>query len=262
MEYFYLFAAGILGGFFAGLLGIGGGIIYVAILPFALETYGIDDIDLVSSVISNSILATFFAAAMSLYRHYRNDNFHYKESLYIGIPGAISIILIYRFVVESGSYDFLYFNLFIIVILIFMLVRHFTMNRNISLEEKNVASYNFPLIGISGGTLAALSGLGGGAIVVPLLLTITKMDIKKASSISMGFILVSSFFLSCYNLLKFVDGGSRVIIPGVIIPLIAGVIIAAPFGVNTAKRISSKLLTFIFITFVILVMISRILDII
>ena len=126
--------------------------------------------------------------------------------------------------------------------------------------------WNYLFIGSSGGILSSLSGLGGGAIVVPLLLFISRMDIKKATSISMGFILISSLLLSLYNFIEFgiysPQEGSGLIVLQKIVPLIIGVILSAQFGVATAKRITSSQLTIVFIVFVLLVMASRINDLI
>ncbi|QNL21419.1 sulfite exporter TauE/SafE family protein [Hyphobacterium sp. CCMP332] len=266
MDVLFLFLAGILGGFFAGLLGIGGGIIYIAILPYALRNFGLSNEILVGAVIANSILATFFAALLSLYRQHVHKNLYIRESLSIGIPGAVILILAFSIVVEQGMYRFVYFNIFIIAILLFMLARHFFKLRKEKLQERKPNQLLYSSIGASGGLLSAFSGLGGGAIVVPLLVSIIRMDIKKATSISMGFILCASFALSIYNLafskLNIENSFGGVIILPVIGPLILGVVISAPFGVIASKKVSSATLTVLFILFVLMVMITRILDLI
>lgn len=264
MDILFLFLAGILGGFAAGLLGIGGGIVYIAILPYALREYGLSDEVLVSAVIANSILATFFAALFSLYRQYIHKNLYLKDSLFIGLPGALVLILTFSIIVEQGMYKFIYFNIFIIAILLFMLARHFFKIRKEELPERKSSPLMYNSIGASGGLLSAFSGLGGGAIVVPLLVSITRMDIKKATSISMGFILCASFAMSVYNLgfskLDIENSTGGVIILPIVAPMIIGVIMAAPFGVIASKKISSKALTILFIVFIIAVMVTRILD--
>ena len=266
MEIAYLLLAGIIGGFFAGLLGIGGGIIYIAILPYVLRPYFSNPDELVAAVIANSILATFFAAVMAVYRQYKNQNYFFRQYLYIGIPGAIVSIVIFKFIVAGQNYSFQAFNIFIIAILLFLLIRHFFLKKSNAIGEKKMKPWNYLFIGSSGGILSSLSGLGGGAIVVPLLLFISRMDIKKATSISMGFILISSLLLSLYNFIEFgiysPQEGSGLIVLQKIVPLIIGVILSAQFGVATAKRITSSQLTIVFIVFVLLVMASRINDLI
>lgn len=264
MEIAYLLIAGLIGGFFAGLLGIGGGIIYIAILPYVLKPYFSNPDELVAAVIANSVLATFFAALMAVYRQYRHKNHFFKQYLFIGIPGAVISIFIFRFIVSEEKYSFTAFNIFIIAILLFLLIRHFFLRKSNVLEEKKMNFWNYLIIGSSGGTLSSLSGLGGGAIVVPLLLFISRMDIKKATSISMGFILISSFMLSVYNLIEFGIysklSETGLIVPEKIIPLIIGVVLSAQIGVLAAKRISSTRLTLVFIVFVLIVMASRVND--
>jgi hypothetical protein len=266
MDYLFLFLTGIIGGVFAGMLGIGGGIIYVAILPYAFRKIGLGSDVMVAAVVANSILATFFAATFALFRQRAQKNIYVRQSLYLGIPGGIVVITAYKLLVESGGFSFLYFNVLIIAVLLFMLVRHFLKSQSGEVKEEKLGIGHNILIGSSGGLLSALSGLGGGAIVVPLLLSISKMDIKKATSVSMGFIFFTSFFMSLYNFLfsglEIPGSVNGVIVLPVVLPLIAGVIIGAPLGVRIASRISSRLLTILFIIFIIAVMFTRIRELI
>lgn len=262
MDYFFLFLTGLVGGVFAGMLGIGGGIIYVAILPYAFRKMGLENDLMVAAVVANSILATFFAATFALIRQRAQKNLHLKQSLFLGIPGGLMVIAAFKLLVENGGFSFLYFNLLIIAVLLFMLLRHFLKSKATKTEERPLGAAQNVLIGSSGGLLSALSGLGGGAIVVPLLLTISRMDIKKATSVSMGFIFVTSLFMSLYNFffssLGIPGSVNGVIVLPVIMPLIAGVVIGAPIGVKINATISSRLLTILFIIFIIAVMFTRI----
>ena len=72
--------------------------------------------------------------------------------------------------------------------------------KSITLEE---ASKNkFLLGGIAGGTIASLSGLGGGVIMVPVFNTIIGVDMKTARSISLGVITITAFFMSLNNVVE------------------------------------------------------------
>lgn len=264
---FLLFLSGILGGFLAGLLGIGGGIIYITILPIALRQIGIPEDQLVAATIANSLMATFFASLFALKRHYQNNNFFPKQSIAIGIPGAIAALVIYKYLVESGIYNLIYFNLFIIVILLFMLIRQLLKkSSNQHSEDHQISLPSSIVTGFSGGTLASLSGLGGGAIVVPLLLIFGRLDIKKATSISMGFIFVSSLTMTIYSMFfnPTLEAGMNngILEYRISIPLILGVLLSAGYGVRAAHKISSRNLTIVFSIFIVIVMLSRIIDLI
>jgi uncharacterized membrane protein YfcA len=143
-----------------------------------------------------------------------------------------------------------------------MLAREF-FSKKILIEDNSTENESKLLlagIGVFGGAIAALSGLGGGIIVVPLLMIFGKIDVKKATSISMGFIAFSSLFLSINNIVG-LDSESQLIYPSIIFPLVIGVIIGAPQGVNLAKRLSSKTVKSIFMIFVMVMLFYKLIQV-
>lgn len=58
------------------------------------------------------------------------------------------------------------------------------------------------LIGITASIIAALLGIGGGVIIVPLLVLLLKMPMQNAIAISLAAIVSVSIILSIYNLIK------------------------------------------------------------
>jgi uncharacterized membrane protein YfcA len=54
-----------------------------------------------------------------------------------------------------------------------------------------------------------------------------------------------------------IAGSWGYIVPSVALPLIGGVVLAAPFGVRLAVRLSARTLTLIYLIFVALVLIRR-----
>ena len=59
-DYLLLIAAGAIGGFMSGLIGVGGGIIFVPILTYFLSRLGYADEVLVKAVLANSLFAIIF----------------------------------------------------------------------------------------------------------------------------------------------------------------------------------------------------------
>ena len=122
----------------------------------------------------------------------------------------------------------------------------------------------FSLAGLMGGIIAATSGLGGGAIVVPLLNVGLKMNIKKAKSISLGVIFLTSLAITAYNLLsdpeKMVGPGKGYILFPVAIPIALGVFISTPVGVRMSRRSPAFVISYVFAFFIGLVIIKKVVD--
>ena len=89
MEEILLILSGLIGGFLAGMLGVGGGIIYILILPSALSNAGVCDEQLVAYTIANSLFAIFIASFSANIRSILNNTFMYKEVLSIGVLNVI-----------------------------------------------------------------------------------------------------------------------------------------------------------------------------
>ncbi len=268
MDYIYLAIAGIAGGFFGGLLGIGGGIIYILILPVALRHVGVPDEELIKYVIANSIFATFFSALSSNIAEIKSKRFYKNEVMVVSLLGSISSLFILNFVVYKPWYSVKAFNIVVVVLMVFILI---TLVYNANPNNKFVREVPFSkrklgLAGVSGGVVAALSGLGGGTVIVPILNSALNMNIKKAKSISQGFILVTSLFITLFNLLETPNLSfdyfniGYVVFP-VTAPLILGVMLTSPFGVNMSRNLPAYVISYIFAGFILLVMISKLFEI-
>jgi uncharacterized membrane protein YfcA len=62
LDYFFLCLIGLIGGFLAGLIGIGGGVLYILILPYLLIELNYPAAEIVQFTIANSLVGTMFAA--------------------------------------------------------------------------------------------------------------------------------------------------------------------------------------------------------
>ena len=70
--YTLYFLAGSLGGFFGGLLGLGGGIIFVPFLFFIFNQYGIHSSHIMQSAICTSLACIVISSLSSTYKHNKN----------------------------------------------------------------------------------------------------------------------------------------------------------------------------------------------
>lgn len=264
LEYFFLFLAGLAGGFLAGLLGIGGGIIYILILPFALQRIGVPQLEIVQYVISNSIFGTLFASLAGNIAEIRNKRFYRNEVLVVGLLGAISALFVLNFVVHTSWYSKEVFNGVVILAMtyIFINVISNSNRQNRFIREIPFSKRRLSLAGVSGGIISALSGLGGGTVIVPILNSAMRMNIKKAKAISLGMIFFSASFMTLFNLLeqpslKLEAFHIGFIVFPIVIPLSIGVVIASPIAVKVSRKFPSYVISYIFSIFVLIVIIGK-----
>lgn len=267
MTFFWLFLAGIAGGFISGLLGVGGGIIFLLILPFSLIDFGIIEQNLVRFIVANSLFGVFFASLAGNITHISTKTFHLREVSFVALAGSLAAIFTLEFIVLQEWYTRWIFNLLVILFLIYILLTRFL--RYLKNEDENDRSepkpFHLSIAGLAGGVLSALSGTGGGAITVPILNHWLKMDIKIAKSVSLGMILLSSMVMTFSNLFKsdvyqYSDWQQGLILYPIVIPLTLGVIIGAPLGVKSSHKMTSRTISGIFAILIIIVILEKFLE--
>ncbi|WKN45992.1 sulfite exporter TauE/SafE family protein [Tunicatimonas pelagia] len=267
--YFWIALAGLGGGFLAGFLGIGGGVIYILILPIALEYVGIPTTEMAQYVIANSIFGTAAAALFGSITLISNKDFYWKEVALVGLFAiAASYLLLFTFV-NTPLYSKQFFNGAVIIFLSLIVLITYLQNRTTLMFNRPVRNERawYIFTGSVAGAFSALSGLGGGTITVPLLHSGLRMDIKRAKSISLGVIFIASLAITVFNVIDQpahpVDLGriGYIIFP-VSIPLSLGVLVGSPLGVWVANKISSRTISYIFVGFLILVILRKTIELI
>lgn len=265
MEYLYiiLFLIGLLGGLLSGLFGIGGGVIYIVILAEYFHLYPCENMtetQQVLVIIANSLFAIFFSGLSGTIKQYLSKNFYPKIFIPLGLMASLSSVLT-SYLLTNVHYDKKIFVLFLSILIITLSLRNvLEKQRDMSDKEKEFTGLKKIVLGIGLGIIVALTGLGGGAVLVPVLSVLVKMDYKKAISISLGFILITSFFTTVYNFLQNTTFASScgiyigMIKPDLVLPMVIGIMIATPFGVSINQRLSDKNLKlgFMIFTFIII----------
>lgn len=264
MEFFFLVLAGILGGFIAGLVGIGTGIIMLAIIPMVLPNYGVKPDDLVTYTVANTIFATMCSALVNIFTVLRQGNMQWKKSLLVSLAATLTAIFVFETFVKSDYYSKTLFNSIVILLLIVIIYRTIKKLRIERHKPERSNTTKLSLAGASAGALAALTGLGGGAVLMPMLNLWLRMDIIKARNISFVTIFSIATVLSVINLFGNSPDASvnaqGLIIYQLILPISIGVVIGSPLGVLSGNRVKPKTITVLFLLITSLVLLRKIME--
>jgi len=257
---------GFAGGVLTGLLGIGSGIIYVFILPFVLRHHGVSEAVMAQYTIANSFFGMVWASLSANITNYLHKDIYWKDSLWVSLPGAFVSIFLLKTVVVKPWYSFRIFSILLIGFLLIILISyHFKKGR-----KETRSRFSRQMLAGSGmisGLLSALTGLGGGGILIPILSFKNKMDIKRAKSISLIMIFTISLSLTFLNMWEvpvksFTHLQMGYVFFPVAIPLSLGVILGSPAGVRVSHRLSSRSISIIFSVVLLMVIIEKLVKLI
>lgn len=245
---------GLFTGFAAGMLGIGGGIILVPSLFFSLPLVGVGQNSLAYTVIGTSLFCGTFASLSSAVTNYRINNID-KQRLFLFAAGSVlAASLTPLFVVKINSSILkIIFGTVLILVVIKML---FEMNQK-EQSSFRISEKYLPVLGIFTGILAAMTGIGGGVLFVPILTYFYAVNLKRSigtSSAVIFFTMLSSAV--SYSIMK--SGTQSGYQLGFInlfagIPISIGAMIGAVFGVKVVHKIPVLVVKRIFSVFLIII---------
>lgn len=256
----FLFA-GLLAGGFAGLLGIGGGIIFVPIQILIYNVTGLPKEIQMKTAVATSLATIIFTTISSARSHAKRKSIEWDivYKIVVGILlGAIGGSILARAI--PGKILEIIFGLFLFLVSLYLfLVKSLK-------EHPENRIPNFPIMNtiafIIGG-FSAMMGVGGGLITVPTLVHF-HVPIQKAIGTSSVIGVILSLFAALTYIVPSFEGGTYppyslgyIHFPA-LIPMATGAVIAAPFGAFLTHTLPRDLIRKIFAGFVLIVAILMI----
>ncbi len=248
MLFLILLLGGVVAGVLAGLFGIGGGVLFTPILFLLFTSTGLENPT--PWAIATSLFCTFTASISSSVQQRNERNFYWKEGVLLGLFGSVGVY-VGKAIVTSPYYTKDIFVSLFSVLLIFVAVLFYKRSRTKINPDGENETFGIPKSGAAGGLggiVAALAGVGGGIVLVPIMNLIYKLRLVKAVSISSLAIVLISLSgwlqfalltgeqegLTSYTL-GYVDFGSG-------LPLIIGAFAGGFLGVRIGHRLDRKIL--------------------
>lgn len=271
LPFLLLLLCGSVGGFLAGLLGVGGGMLFIPVINEYLSSYPLTTDELVKYTLANSIALVFMSGVSGIFRQKKMGTWDWKQSLYIGIPGAASSLAMSMAIEQGDWYSKTRFQTVFLGFLLLSIANMIWGKTAVKSTDTQVndakTSPILPiLVGIIAGCVVSLSGLGGGIIMVPLFRMLLKKPMHQATALSLSIVPI----LAIASLLQYgLNAPSDTINPfqwgyllGILLlPMLLGVMFFSSFGQKTAPRVPVLWLRVIFAVLSSIILIKTLIEI-
>lgn len=186
-------------GIILGLVGGGGSILAVPIFVYLLHINPI-------TATAYSLFVVGFSSLVGTLKNIKSKLVDFKTAIIFAIPAFIAVYLTRKFVVPEIPEEIFTISGFLvtknIAIMVFfaliMLLSSFSMIKSKIVDceiENTKIVYNYPLIIIEGlvvGLVTGLVGAGGGFLIIPALVILVKLPMKRAVATSLLIVAIKS----------------------------------------------------------------------
>lgn len=248
--------AGLGAGVLAGLIGIGGGVIFTPMLFAVYGWMGVPDGVRTPLTVGTGLFCTGIAAGASAAHHLREGAVRGRMALGVGLASAGAVGLVSGFVVTRPWFDASVFQVLFAAVLLVVVVRMVRDASGDAVDEAgkcDAGGWGAWLgTGTAAGTVAAAVGVGGGVILVPAYSRWLRLSFHRAVGTSSATIFViSTLSVGAYALfgagvagrpslaLGYVDVGTGLLLAG---PAVLG----AQGGAALAHRFETQWLRWSF----------------
>jgi len=249
-------------GVMAGLLGIGGGLIIVPIAIFMFQhVLGVSIEHAMPLAVATSLSTVIFTGFSSAVSHYRLGNLDMDIFRYSAVGIAIGATLGAQFATAISGVALK--RTFAVLVLLITLQMLFGRDRPFDADgkvlAKNTKTYGLlSAIGLGSGSVSALMGIGGGALIVPSLVWFN-IHIRQAIACASA----CGVLIAIFGTLSFMYAGwHNTYLPDyslgyVYLPATLGIVISsimtAPIGAKLTTKINTVMLKRIFAVFLAMV---------
>lgn len=228
-----LFILGLIGGFFSGLLGIGGGIIMVPLLLYIPSLLGLTAINM--KMAAGITMVQSLAGSLSALLIHRSNRFVHRSLVVVmgssSLAGAL-VGSVWSKQLSGNTMLGIFAGLALLASVLLFFPVH---NDNEEIELADIGFSKTPavLIGLVVGLLGGIIGQGGAFLLIPLMLYILRIPTRIAlgSSVAISFLSASAGFLGKWSTEQ--------------IPFLLAIVLAsgAVLGAQAGGKVSTKVRT-------------------
>ncbi|MDX2471245.1 MAG: sulfite exporter TauE/SafE family protein [SAR324 cluster bacterium] len=180
-------ATGSVAGLLAGVMGIGGGIIFVPVILFYLDFIQVDPTYIPTIAVSSSLCVILATISVSGYTHFSKGNMQIltlPNLIISGVVGSVAATFALRYI-EAEPFKIILgsFQLF--------LGAKLFLSSSKEIETHEVQVWRFWAVGFLAGWVSGFFGVGGGMMIMPLLHLAVGYKLPKAVGTATGFMLFS-----------------------------------------------------------------------
>lgn len=201
-QFFKMIIAGYIASVFIGLsLGLIGGGGSILTVPVLVYLFGVDPV--LATAYSLFIVGT--TSLVGAFPKYKHGEINLKTAVIFGIPSIIAVYATRAYIVPAiptvlftiGNVVMNKALLMMMLFAILMVLASISMIRDKDKEEKETGEqvFNYPMILLEGtvvGVLTGLVGAGGGFLIIPALVLLSKLPMKQAIGTSLLIIAAKS----------------------------------------------------------------------